>query len=237
MTARMRRRADIRRRVSNPKDAYERCRVFGCRQPTTAQARKGLHRLYCRRHVDHYRRHGSYFRASYSVSELTSYRRAAHDWLDSHRDASAVDLAVSAIQRLYDSAGQHIEAFRLTGRKPDERARAAWARLREAGIDPLRPLAAWLALEMKLIDDPQADRSAEYKRVQGAKLVHRLASGTHKRWEQEGRNGRIIVTELHKYPASRGVVLRHIGEAIESAAAPVVEAHLEVIHARVEAEQ
>ena len=156
-------------RLAKIEDAYERCRVFGCRQPTTAHARKGLHRLYCRRHVDHYRRHGSYFRASYQVSELTSYRRAAYDWLDSRRDAPAVALAISAIQRLYCSAGHHIEAFRLTGRKPDERARAAWARLREAGVDPLRPLAAWLALEMKLLDDPQADRSVEYKRVQGQK--------------------------------------------------------------------
>ena len=165
------------------------------------------------------------------MSDLRPYRRLAHDWLLSHRDDPVVAMAASGIQRLYHSAGQHVEAFRLTGKKPDERARAAWARLREAGTCPMLPLAAWLSVEMKLHDDPEADRSVEYRRVQAAKLIHRLASGTHKRWEHEAPNGKVRVTELHKYPASRGLVLRHIGSAVEDVARGVVEVHLGAIRA------
>ena len=79
----------------------------------------------------------------------------------------------------------HVEAFRLRGLPPQDRARAAWARLRKAGVDPRRPVAAWLAIEMLVRDDLQADQRNEFKRVQAAKLVHRMASGSHRRWGEE----------------------------------------------------
>jgi hypothetical protein len=63
--------------------------------------------------------------------------------------------------------------------------------------------------------DPQAERKVEFKRVQAAKLVHRLASGSHKRWERPRPDGSVVVQELHKWPHSRGQVLRHLGEQIE----------------------
>ena len=59
--------------------------------------------------------------------------------------------------------------------------------------------------------------------MQAAKLVHRMASGTHKRWEQPtlsvGADGRSVTrnVELHVYPRSRGRILRHIGEDLEEA--------------------
>jgi hypothetical protein len=74
-----------------------------------------------------------------------------------------------------------------------------------------------LAVELTLLADPQAERKPEFKQVQAAKLVHRMANGSHKRWEQERAGGRIVVKELHKYPASRGRVLWHIGEQLELA--------------------
>jgi hypothetical protein len=49
--------------------------------------------------------------------------------------------------------------------------------------------------------------------VQAAKVVHRLASGSHKRWSGGAGSSR----ELHVYPASRGQVLRHAGKALERA--------------------
>ncbi|MER8745544.1 hypothetical protein NKH54_21025 [Mesorhizobium sp. M1004] len=85
-------------------------------------------------------------------------------------------------------------------------------------MDPRRVVAAWLAIEMIIRDDPQAERKAEFKQVQAAKLIHKMASGTHKRWG-EGANAK----ELHVYPRSRGRVLRHVGEALGQACELLVE--------------
>jgi hypothetical protein len=222
MTRRSPRRADIRTRVANPKDAYERCRMFGCGRPTTAAARKGLNRLYCRRHEDHFERHGSYVKRSYGAGELRPFRVKAMRWLQANGDDQSVCHAVNAIHRLYGSAGAPVEAFRLTGKPPAERAKATWAQLREREVDPLVVLAAWLAVDMKLRDDPQADRHDEYRYVQVAKLVHRMAGGTHKRWTQELPSGRTKVIELHKHPGSRGLVLRVIGRDVAKACAEIV---------------
>ncbi|MER8684101.1 hypothetical protein [Mesorhizobium sp. M1405] len=38
-------------------------------------------------------------------------------------------------------------------------------------------------MEIAIAADPQADRKPEYNRVQAAKLVHKMASGTYRRWE------------------------------------------------------
>lgn len=89
--------------------------------------------------------------------------------------------------------------------------------LGEQRTDPLEVLAAWMAVELRLQDDPQPDRHDEYKQVQAAKLIRRMAGGTHKRWEHERPDDSITVTSLHKYPASRGLVLRVIGRNIAAA--------------------
>jgi hypothetical protein len=67
--------------------------------------------------------------------------------------------------------------------------------------------------------------------VQVAKVGHRLASGSNKRWETPVARPlpgqpKVRVTELHVYPHSRGRVLRHIGESIEEAVELAVEHHL-----------
>lgn len=122
-----------------------------------------------------------------------------------------------------------------SGMKADERAKVAWARLRKAQIDPRLPLAAWLAVEMAIREDPQSVTKAEYRRVQAAKIVHRLASGTHKRWVRERQHPsdpfikQAVVDEMHVYPKSRGRVLRHIGEDLEKAAELLAQAHLNAI--------
>ncbi|MGH8122067.1 MAG: hypothetical protein ACREPT_04785 [Rudaea sp.] len=217
MSRRRRRKEDIRHRVANPFDEYDHCRVVGCGQRTMASRRRGLNRLYCKRHTDHYRRHGSYVNRSYGAGDLRPYRVRALRWLKAHRDDHAVQLAANAVLRLYRSAGAHVEAFRLTGKPPQERARATWAQLRQRRVDPLEVLAIWLAVDARLRDDPQADRHDEYRLVQVAKLVHRAAGGAHKRWEQERSDGRVKVVELHVHPASRGRVLRVIGLAVAKA--------------------
>jgi hypothetical protein len=70
--------------------------------------------------------------------------------------------------------------------------------------------------------------------VQAAKLVHRMASGTHKRWEQPayddgaGRS-RTRTVELHVYPRSRGRVLRHIGQDLEQTTELLVQRKLSAV--------
>lgn len=173
-----------------------------------------MDRRFCRSHADHLRRHGSPFKKSYTAAQLNPYRRAAIEWLIANKGDRYVQNAIQRVKGLYDRAGPFVEAFRLQGRPPAARARAAWARLRRRNVDPRVVLAAWLGVEMAIRDDPQPVRTTEFKRVQAAKVVHRLASGSHKRWPSHHRVG---FQELHVYPASRGNVLRIIGRDLENA--------------------
>lgn len=199
---------------------FTRCRVVGCSRPARAGTGDGLDTRFCRSHADHYARHGSPYKASYRAQEIKPYRVAALTWLEANQSDAYVANAVDRVATLLRTAGPHVEAFRLRGLSPQERAKAAWARLRKAGIDPRRVVAAWLAIEMIIRDDPQAERKGEFKQVQAAKLAHRMASGTHKRWG-EGPTA----TELHVYPRPRGRVLRHMGEALEKACELLIEKH------------
>jgi hypothetical protein len=211
---RQRRIANLRKRIAGPQDAYERCRVYPCPHRTTADRGEGLNRLYCRRHVEFYRRHGSYVQRSYRAGQLKPYRVRALVWLKARGNDQSVRLAVAGVHRLYRAAGAPVEAFRLPGKTPTERAKAMWAQLRVQAVDPVEVIAAWMAVRLCLQDDPQADRHEEFRLVQVAKLIHRMAGGTHKRWERERPNGSIEVSELHKHPVSRGQVLRVLGREV-----------------------
>lgn len=129
--------------------------------------------------------------------------------------------AVRRVEGLYQQAGSYVEAFRLRGLDPRERAWKHWARLRKADVDP------------------QSVSTTEFKRVQAAKLVRRMASGTHKRWEREQADAfwsrlrtKTVVEEKHWYSRSRGRVLRYIGEDLEGAVELLVEHHRPPLHCR-----
>ncbi|OGU22314.1 MAG: hypothetical protein A2580_07505 [Hydrogenophilales bacterium RIFOXYD1_FULL_62_11] len=205
---------------------YSQCRIVGCSRPTTAGTRSGLNRLYCRRHEDHFERHGSHTKASYRAEVLTPYRKTAQAWLEMNTDNPVVQHASASIEALYRNAGPRVEAFRLAGLAPEQKACAAWARLRESRVSPLKPIAAWLAVELAIKADTQPDTKSEFKLVQAAKLVHRMSSGSHKRWERVRPSGQVLVEELHKYPHSRGQVLRHVGKQLGDAADMVSAYHL-----------
>jgi hypothetical protein len=211
---RRRRIAKLRERIAGPQDAYERCRAYPCTNRTTADRGEGLNRLYCRKHIEFYRRHGSYVKRSYGAGELRPYRQRALRWLQDQHDDVGIRHASEGVRRLYRAAGTPVEAFRLAGMSPRDRAKATWAQLRKREVDPLEVLAAWLAIDMRLRDDLQPDRHQQYRYVQVAKLIHRMAGGTHKRWERERPDGSVETTELHKHPVSRGQVLRIIGQQV-----------------------
>lgn len=208
------RKSEVKDRSQEPSHMFKMCRVVGCKNTARAGTGDGLDTRFCRSHADHYARHGSPYHASLKASEINPFRRAAVEWLMANESNSLVANAVQRVQGLYERAGPHVEAFRLRGMSPQERARAAWARLRHHRVDPRMVLAAWLAVEAKTASDPRAETKAEFKRVQAAKIIHRLASGSHKSWPQ----GAGKVTELHVYPTSRGNVLRHLGGDLERAA-------------------
>jgi hypothetical protein len=213
------RKTDVKARAGKPNHMYSYCRVVHCGRPARAGTGDGLDMTFCRSHADHYSRHGSPYKASYTAKELQPHRQEVRKWLRAHQDDARVRSAVLRVQGLYQQAGPHVEAFRLRGLPPRDRAWAAWARLRKANVDPLRVVEAWLAVEAMIAADPQPENNPEYKRVQVAKLIHRLASGTHKSWPKPGGG----VQEMHVYPRSRGRVLRYMGMDVEDAAAPVHE--------------
>jgi hypothetical protein len=209
----LKRKADVKARAGEASSMFSRCRVVGCGKLARAGTEDGLDTRFCRQHADHYARHGSPYKRSYTAAELAPHRTAAEAWLNANASDRWVVNAVDRVETLYRTAGPHVEAFRLRGLQPQDRARAAWARLRKAKIDPGKVVATWLAVELAIRADPQPETKKEFKRVQAAKVVHRLASGSHRRW-QVGPGGPM---ELHVYPKSRGRVLRHIGEDIEKA--------------------
>lgn len=220
-----RRRDEVKRRAAQPDQMFGYCRVIGCGKPARAGTDDGLDRRFCRAHADHLQRHGSPFKKSYTAAQLNPYRRAAVEWLLANEDDRYVRNALQRVKGLYDRAGPFVEAFRLRGKPPPERAQAAWARLRHHNVDPRITLAVWLAVEMIVQDDPYPVQTSEFKRVQAAKVLHRLASGSHKRWPSHG----VAMKELHVYPASRGNVLRAIGTNLENAAELLFQHRLKVV--------
>lgn len=221
------RRSDIKSRISNSPPAFAQCAVLNCGRPTMGKERSGLNRSYCRAHVEHFRRHGSYSKPSYKAAVLAPNRARALAWLYGNVDHPDVREAVDRVRALY-WRGQPEEAFRLTGKLPERRALICWARLRVHGIDPLQALAAWLGVSLCHRGDPQPERKIEFRWVQAAKVLHRMSGGSHKRWQQTDGTGHASITELHRYPASRGRVLRHLGEQLAHAAKPL-EGHLRAV--------
>lgn len=227
-TAYNKRRIEIQQRISGAQ-GYLLCIVGDCKQPTMAHQRSGLNRNYCRRHVDHYKRHGSYAKPSYSAAQLNPYRKSALRWLQARRGETCVIEALDRVGTAYWRAGRPVAAFRLAGLSPRDRANALWARLSERKVDSLHLLAVWLGVTLCHRADTQPERKVTYRTVQAGKVIHRLSGGTHKRWETSVGDG-IEVTELHKYPPSRGAVLRHVGATIAWAALPLM-GNVEILEA------
>jgi hypothetical protein len=131
------------------------------------------------------------------------------------------------------SAGPLEIATRLNGLPPEQRARIALARLREADIKPERLLAIPLAVAALIEDAPATvHRTTEWRIVAIAKAAHRLASGTHRIWPVAQPDGRVKRIEMHTYPRSSGRVLCHLGEMIEKECELVIDHHLSEVLAQ-----
>ena len=170
---------------------------------------------HCRYHVQRKARHGSHWCPPLKATDLKPYLLAADRWLIEHRESLTVTYALISLRGLMDGAGQIERAQDIKRLPAAKRAKIAFARLREAGVKPERLLAIHMAVAALVEDDRDSHRVLEYRIVQTAKAVHRLASGTHGRWDFPLPNGTIAPLVTHDYPRSSGLVLRVIGRELE----------------------
>jgi hypothetical protein len=108
----------------------------------------------------------------------------------------------------------------------------AFARLRESGVQPERLLAIHIAVAALIEDDRGSHRTEEFRQVQTAKAIHRLASGTHRKWEWPMHDGTTRPLEFHAYPRSSGVVLRVMGRELDEICGTVTDAAREAVIAQ-----
>lgn len=200
----------------------EPCSIPGCGRPSMLSQGNGLSRYLCRYHAQRKSRNGSPWHGTYRASELQPYLDAASRWLAAQHPGNAVGIAVREIDYLLAGSGRVEPAMNLRGLSAATRARIAFARLSEAEVPASRLVAIYVAVAALIEDDFGSHRTREFQIVQAAKVAHRLASGTHRRWLMWNPRGAEVPIELHAYPRSAGQVLRKIGEAIGKVVDPII---------------
>lgn len=219
---RQRRNEDLRKRLKTSReDGRRHCWVFGCRNPPGNVSGDGLGR-FCRKHLEHHRRHGDPEKPSYKATEVNPYRLSAARWIKTNGDHRFVKLALNKVASLMKNAGRNVEVRDLKGAPPETKARAMWARLREQDITPDKVLAAILGTAMCNASDRDPCKK-EYRQVQIAKVLARLAGGQTKRWQTHYSDPTLPKTKVMSwYVASEGRVLREVGSEAEDAAEFVI---------------
>jgi hypothetical protein len=234
---RQRRAVILKSRIASPDyDHLPFCSVWDpstgkpCGRPTSRAAKVGLAAFTCRYHQQHRQRHGSTWCKSPRAKTVRPYVTAALAYVEVHSEDVYINTALKALDVLMQTAGPVEIATRLRGLAPEHRAKVALARLREHGVKPERLLAIGLALAALFEEAPaNMPRTREFRLVAVAKAVHRLASGTHRKWTVPQPDGSTRKIEMHAYPRSSGRVLRHLGEMIERECEWVIEKHLATV--------
>ena len=111
-----------------------RCSVFGCSRLTMTAAKAGVSTLLCKYHVQLRAKHGSTWHGSYRAGDVKPYLRSAVLWITKNKADPLIAFPLLGLRGLLDSAGAVIPAKNLKRRSSAEKARAAFARLRERGI-------------------------------------------------------------------------------------------------------
>lgn len=220
----------VEERIQAPVDDLPgRCAIPDCGRPTMRAAGVGLAAMHCKYHVQFRARHGSYWCPTYKAADLKPYLATATQWINEHRTETSVAFALTALLGLLNAAGRPERAQDIKRRPAAFRARVAFARLREANVQPERLLAIHMAVSALIEDDAGSHRVKEFRIVQVAKCAHRLASGTHGRWNWPMSDGTTRPLAIHTYPKSSGRVLRIIGGELEEACAEVTQRDLEAL--------
>jgi hypothetical protein len=211
------RKTDLANRLAATKpEGRHHCWVVGCQDAPGNASGDGLGR-FCRKHLEHHRRHGDPLKGSYGASELSPHKRAAKAWLKENLDDPFVRSALGGIESAMINSGLAIEPYRLRGLTTEQKADAVWARIREKAKASEEVLAAVLAVAMRYSADYQRAKP-EHRRVQIGKALNRMGGGKVKRWEQLGATGQQSMKTLRWFPASEGGVLRALGERAEKVA-------------------
>lgn len=229
MTMPPKRRDDLARRLveTNP-SSRNRCWVFQCPEPPGNSSGKGLGR-FCRKHLEHYRRHGDPLKASYSATKANPYRKAAAAWIRRNVADRFVQAALKRVEVLMTGAGQAIAPRNLRGVSAKDKARSVWARLRNREVAAKDILATILGIAMCHTADPQRGK-VEYLRVQMAKVLSRMAGGEVKRWATHFTDPTLPKeTVLRWFPASEGLVLRELGKTAELATEFLIHEQIEAL--------
>lgn len=215
---------------ADPLDGFpDTCAIPGCRRPTTRKAGQGVAAFHCKYHVQRRARHGSHWAPSIKAAALRPYLRTAETWVRAHQEDGQVLGALGALDALMATAGSVERPQDLRYRSAAFKAKVAFARLREAGTQPSRLLAAHMAVVAIIEEDRESHRVFEYRIVQAAKAIHRLASGFHRQWEKPRPDGSVLPVEMHTYPRSAGQVLRNMGEKLEAICGALSDGSLEAV--------
>ena len=209
------------------------CSIPFCGRPAMRAIGVGHAEYHCRYHVQFKARHGSHWHLTYKAADLKPYLTVAAEWIEEHREEIPVAYPLMGLMGLLEGSGRAERAQDIKRLPAASKARIAFARLREAGIEPERLLAINMAVGALIEDDNGSHRVEEFRLVQTAKAVHRLASGNHGHYEWPMADGTLRPVHTHNYPRSSGIVLRVIGKEIDELCGGVAERSLqEVIAAR-----
>ncbi len=204
------------------------CSTPFCGRPTMATAGVGLSQTLCKRCVQHGARHGSTWCPSIPATTLRPYLVVAKAWVKDHKADVPVTYALLGLQGLVQEAASRgvLPAQDIKWRTAEDKARIAFAHLADVNVPPERVLATHVGVWACIDDDAYAHRSNEYRLVQSAKALHRLASGTHNHYEWPMSDGSFKPFVVHRYPRSSGGVLRIIGKTVDEICGSVAETAL-----------
>lgn len=219
---RMRRKLDIKCRAGEAtEEPNGKCMAWGCKRPTQRAAGKGLSEMYCKRHIEFKRRHGSTWRKSFSASELKPSREAVRRWMSDHRNDKWVVQAVDRLDYLLRSVGpSKVTAMDWAGAGLDNRDRAfeVLARVCGAGVSGGYLLEAVFTVKVAC-EVLSAPRDADFTNTQIAKLIHRKASGTHREYHKASGG----TWRRSKYPRAEGGFMRVLGEIVAARCVDVTD--------------
>lgn len=208
------------------------CSLPGCGQPVAELKGQALGRL-CRPHLERLRRHGCAWLGTYKASDLNAYRRAAWDWLSENKGSLGVRLTIGVVEGLA-ARGSQQPIRQLVRQNAESKSAAIWGRFAELDTDPKIIAAAILAVWLRVADDHSAGHApsgAEYRDVQTAKLLLRLAGGSVRRWPPRREGGQPIV--LKSFVSSEGRVLRVLGRSAAEVAQSLSAGEWEALRAHV----
>lgn len=223
-----------RRRSPSPDAPWTKCRADGCPSPTQLASGTGFAVRYCPVHYRQWRRHGGVERKSFARAELAPFIKAAERWLRPRIEADGDQVRIPLARFGHDMAfaGRAKAAHgEITRAKTDLKVKNLLARLREAKVKPRRAAAITAAVYCLCRDRWDYGSNREFRTVQTAKAVMRLAKHVLPGFITDPSDGykataAVLALRYRKALDSDGPILREFGAAIEAELADLAKAAL-----------